>query len=752
MAFPTTERLARASARRPWLVVGIWIVVLVIGGFLASGINGVLTSDFKFTTKPESAKADQLLQDRLRGPDRAHEQVLLRSTTATVDDPAFRAPAELLIGEMRVLGGTVESAVSYYETQSPDLVSQDRRTLLVPVTLLGKKGEAADNVAPLMKVIKAADGRDGLEVLTAGDGSIARAFNQGSAKDAETGETIGIPVALIILLLVFGAAVAAGIPVLMAIVSIVVTFGVAAIIGQTYQLSFLLLNIVPMIGLAVGIDYTLLIVQRFREERAHGLDKHEAIAMAGATASRTVLFSGGTVIVGLLGMTVVPSTVYRSIAIGTSVVTAVAVLSALTLLPAVLSLLGDRVNWLKLPFIQGIVRRDVGADSGFWGRVASAVMRHPWVSVIGAGGLLVGLAVPALWLNLGLSGVTTLPAGDSTRQAFGILQSGFSAGRVSPVEIVVDAPDVQATSVQAAVSRLRQDLAADPSGKYGQATVETNPAGNLLLLSVPWDGDPNSDAAMAAVRRLRNDTIPAAFNGVDARVYVTGVTASNADFYVVIRTYAPYVFAFVLGLSFLLLMLVFRSIVVPAKALVLNLLSVGAAYGLLVLVFQDGVGQRLLGFQRAESIEAWLPLFLFSVLFGLSMDYHVFLLSRIRERFDETRDNAASVAFGLRSTAGMITGAALIMVAVFTGFALGDMVSLQQVGFGLAVAVILDATIIRSVLVPASMELLGDWNWYLPSWLGWLPRLQFEPRGHPRAPQPAPAPLRDRMPAEGESA
>jgi RND superfamily putative drug exporter len=354
-------------------------------------------------------------------------------------------------------------------------------------------------------------------------------------------------------------------------------------------------------------------------------------------------------------------------------------------------------------------------------------MGHPWISVTLSVGALVALALPALALDLGLSGVSTLPEGYDSRRAFEVLDGEFSAGRISPAEIVVVAPDVTVEAVQDGVERLKQGLAADGEGVFGEPTTEANDAGDLLLLTVPVAGDPNSTAAHDAIKRLRSAIVPAAFDGVDADVLVTGETAGNEDFYNVIRTYAPYVFGFVLGLSFLLLMVVFRSIVVPVKALIMNLLSVSAAYGLLVLVFQKGIGSDMLGFQQTETIEAWLPLFLFSVLFGLSMDYHVFLLSRIRERFDETGDNASSVAFGLRSTAGMITGAAMIMVAVFTGFALGDIVPLQQVGFGLAVAVILDATIIRSVLVPASMELLGDWNWYLPSWLQWLPRLQVEP-------------------------
>jgi RND superfamily putative drug exporter len=730
-----TQRLALMSARRPWVTVAVWLVLLVAGGALTMNIGDVLTSEFGMSVKPESQKADDLLEERLRGERQGEELVLVMSGDGgpTVDDPAFQSAAERIIEDLRAETERVSTVISYYETQAPGLVSANQRVLVIPVRIIGDVAEGADNVKPVVDVVEEANGRDGFEVLTAGEGSIARTFNEANAHDAEAGERIGIPIALVILLLVFGAAVAAGIPLIMAIVSIVVAFGIATIIGQTYDLNLLVTNIVPMIGLAVGIDYALLIVQRFREERTHGLQKLDAIGMAGATASRTVLFSGGTVIVGLLGMMIVPSNVYRSIALGTCTVCAVAVLAALTLLPAVLSLLGDRVNALRIPFVGKQSAQAQDDREGFWGRVSSLVMGHPWISVLVSGGILIALAAPAATISLGLSGISTLPEGYEVRRAFNVLEENFSGGRVSPVEIVVDAPDVNAPDVQQGIERLKASIAGDEL--FGDVTTETNGAGDLALISFPISGDPDSDRAHAAIRELRDDTIPAAFEGVDADVLVTGTTAGNEDFYGVIRTYAPYVFAFVLGLSFVFLMVVFRSIVVPAKALIMNLLSVGAAYGLLTLVFQHGIGAGLLGFQETENIEVWLPLFLFSVLFGLSMDYHVFLLSRIREHFDETGDNARSVAFGLRSTAGMITGAAMIMVAVFIGFALGDMVALQQVGFGLAVAVILDATIIRCVLVPASMELLGDWNWYLPSWLRWLPDLRIE--GPKRATAPA---------------
>jgi len=721
-SFSVTERLAKASARRPLVVVGLWVALFLIGGFLASGIGDVLTTEFTVTNEPESVRADQLLEERLRGPEQARELVIVGSTSATVGDAEFRSFVDGLLAEIRGLGGVVQGATSFYETGDESLVSADHHRTLLPVAIAGDVEEASDNVVPLVDLVEEANARVGVEVMTAGAGSIDRTFNETSEQDLQRGELIGIPIALIILMLVFGTAVAAGIPLMLAVLAIVVSVGTVALIGQAFELNFLVLNIMTMVGLAVGIDYSLFIVHRYREERRRGLAKQEAIAKAGATASRAVLFSGGTVIVGLLGLFIVPTNVYRSQAVGAITIVVFTVLAALTLLPAVLSLLGDRVNALRLPLLQR--GRSSEDEGGFWGRVTSVVMAHPLISAVGAVTILVAAAVPFFTIDLGMAGVSTFPQDTEVRRAFETLDRDFSAGLISPAEIVVDAPDVNAPAVQESIDDLLDTLDADE--EFGAATRETNEAGDLALVSVLIAGDPEGDAAQDAIRRLRNEYIPAAFAGVDAEVLVTGTTAGHEDLFSVIRTYTPWVFAFVLGLSFVLLLVVFRSLVVPVKALIMNLLSVGAAYGLLVLVFQHGVGNEIFGFQRTETIQVWLPLLLFAFLFGLSMDYHVFLLSRIRERFDQTRDNAGSVAFGVRTTAGIITGAALIMVAVFSGLAAGDLVQLQQVGFGLAVAILLDATIVRSVLVPASMQLLGELNWYLPKWLHWLPDLRVE--------------------------
>jgi putative drug exporter of the RND superfamily len=406
------------------------------------------------------------------------------------------------------------------------------------------------------------------------------------------------------------------------------------------------------------------------------------------------------------------------------------------LLPALLSLLGDRVNSLR------VLRRrtELGTESShrFWNAITRGVMGRPVFSLLIGAGILIAASLSYFNINMGFSGVSTMPDDAPSRQAFDILASEFSGGLNSPIEVVADG-DANSSEVRGAITDLRELL--DQDELFGPSRVEVDEAADTTVVSFPVNADPSSEVATSSIERIRDDYVPTAFQGVNAQVLVGGDTAFNQDFFDMTASNTPVVFAFVLGLSFLLLMVVFRSIVVPLKAIVMNLLSVGAAYGLIVLVFQEGVGADLFGFQQVEAIEAWLPLFLFSILFGLSMDYHVFLLSRIKERFDQTGDNAESVAFGLRTTGGLITGAAAIMVAVFGGFAAGDLVALQQTGFGLAAAVLIDATLVRSVLVPATMKLLGDRNWYLPRWLEWLPNISVENAKPPaeRVFRPSPA-------------
>ena len=484
-----------------------------------------------------------------------------------------------------------------------------------------------------------------------------------------------------------------------------------------------------MVGLAVGIDYSLFIIARFREERARGLEKRDAIGRAGATATRAVVFSGITVVLALFGMVMVPTTVFFSIGLGAVLVTIITVIAALTMLPAILSLIGDRVNAWKLPFIPAADGTHDDDTGGFWNTVTRIVMGHPWPALIIVGGLLVAATIPYFGIKTGAAGIDTLPDGFRSLQAFNVLREEFpgQVGGVSAADIVIDG-DVTDPEVQAGIERLRLSLEGHPI--FGASTYETSDdgvlghTGDLGRLKVVMPVDSATTRATDAISELRETYIPDA--RIPADVFVGGQAAINRDFFDLADRWTPIVITFVLALSFVFLLVVFRSIIVPIKAILLNLLSVGAAYGLLVLVLQEGVGNELFGFQQVETIEAWLPVFLFSILFGLSMDYEVFLLSRIRERYDQTGNNADSVAFGLRSTAGIITGAALIMVAVFGGFALGDLVIFQEMGFGLGVAILLDATLIRAILVPASMKLLGDRNWYFPKFLEWLPDLRVQ--------------------------
>ena len=737
-------------------------MLVVLGlGIVGRLLDSATTTDFRLAGRYESERAGALLADRLRGPEKANEIVIVQSPTLTVDDEAFRAKVEGLhaeitgLGEETVSGGFNDSPLLYHYFQAADagplitpeqqallfplLVSEDRSTVLMHYTLAGTVQEATERVEALFEIAEEADSVDGFRVLIGGDASVAYEQNELATHDLERGERFGVPVALLVLLLLFGAVVATLLPLGLAIVSIVIALAGVALVGQINQLVFFVTLMVVMIGLAVGIDYSLLIVSRFKEELGHGLGPKDAVARTGNTAGRTVFFSGATVVLALVGLLIVPASFYQSLALGAIFVVLSSLAATLTLLPAVLALLGPRVDMLTVPFLTRFSLKSPDATKeGFWEAITKVVTRWPVVSILAIGVPMIVVTlfyfnVGALGIDgiqTGLNDVNTYPDSARTKEAFIIFKEEFSQGEVSPAgflspaEIVIDG-DISDPRVSEAIGRLQGIILASPDFPV-PPELTVNDAEDLALLTLPFPGESTSRQATAHVETLREELIPAAFDGVPAEVYVGGLSAESADFYGIVTVYTPVVFVFVLGLSFLILMMVFRSIVIPIKAILMNLLSVGATYGLLVLVFQKGLGAGLLGFDRAEVIDAWLPLFLFTILFGLSMDYHVFLLSRIRERYDETENNTEAVAYGLRSTAGIITGAALIMVVVFGAFATGETIINQLMGFGLAIAVLLDATLVRSVLVPASMEVLGRGNWYLPPFLRWLPDLRVE--------------------------
>jgi putative drug exporter of the RND superfamily len=734
----STQTLASLSARHPWRTIGSWIVVTFLA-LVAIGVllGGSLTTEGKPTNDPESERALDA-RERAFPPDprtSATDIVVVRSDRYTVDSPQFESFVERLASgsETRALA----RAPTYLTDASPSLVSADRHATMIPIGIVDE-----DEAESVVDAVERADTDAAFAVAVTGEETLDHDFNLLSQEDLESGELqFGLPAALIILLLVFGAVVAGLIPLLMAIVSIIVALGFVSLLAQPFELSVFVINMLTGMGLALGIDYALFVVSRYREERSRGREQFEAIAFSGLTASRAVVFSGTAFVVAMFGMLLVPSSIMRSLAVGAILVGVVSVIAATTLLPALLGLLGDRVDSLRIPFVGRRVLESAGSESRFWGAIVRRVLGRPGLSLALSAGLLVVLAAPVFGLDVGTSGVSALPDRFASKQGFLALERDFPGTTTDPAEIVV--VDASGPATERALTALRTNLAADP--RFGEGEIRRSANGAVAVLSVPIRGDPSDESAVAAVKELRSDIVPEAFAGTDAEVLVGGTTSENIDYFSSVIDPAPYVIGLVLLLTFVLLTVVFRSVVVGATAVILNLLSVAAAYGLLVTVFQYGIGAGLLGFQQADTIEAWVPLFLFSVLFGLSMDYQVFLLSRIKERYDECGDTTDAVTFGVASTARIITGAALIIVAVFSGFARGDLIMFQQMGFGVAVALLLDATIIRSVLLPSAMRLLGDWNWYLPQWLAWLPRLQVEGGSTEVVSTPLPASSRAEM-------
>jgi uncharacterized membrane protein YdfJ with MMPL/SSD domain len=722
----STTALARACSRHAGRTLAVW--GLVVAGSIAA-LAFVLTgftTEATGTNNPESERAsDRLLTAFPPDPARAvTDLVVVRSARLTVDDDGFRTFVDGLVRAGRQTGAVL-SGITYFNTGDRSLVSADRHATLVPVNITD-----ADAAGDVIDVIQRADADPDFAVAITGKMTSDHDFNVLSERDLQNGELkFGLPAALLILLLVFGTVVAGLVPLLMALVAIITALGLVSLLTQLFELSIFTTNMLTGMGLALGIDYALFIISRYREERGRGQAPDEAILATGGTASRAVLFSGSAFVIAMFGLLIVPSTIFRSLAAGAILVGITSLAAALTLLPALLGLLHDRVDAIRLPIVG---RRSVdraNPEGRLWSAIIDRVLRRPALSLALAVAGLVALALPAFGLSIGTAGVSTLPDDLAAKQGYLALLRDFAAQTADPVHIVVTH---HSGSVSTALQQLHDQLADDPRFGPGEIRVGSDGVADLV---VPVGGDPAGDEAIAAVRDLRERLVPAAFQGTNADPLVGGTTSENVDN---VTNPAPIVFAFVLGLSLVLLTIAFRSVAIALTAIALNLLSVGAAYGLLVLVFQYGVGASVLGFQTVDIVEAWVPLFLFSVLFGLSMDYQVFLLSRIRERFDQYADTAAAVRWGVASTARIITGAALIIVAVFSGFARGDLVMFQQMGFGVAVSLLIDATVIRSVVLPSVMVLLGDRNWYLPRWLEWIPHLEVE--GHVDT-EPKPRPV-----------
>ena len=581
--------------------------------------------------------------------------------------------------------------------------------------------EAANHIGGVQGIVEEADGQNGFDVAVTGSASFYSDAQELARADLERGEAIGVPVALVILILVFGTLVAAGVPLVLSIFSIVLGLALTIAFGSLFDISIFALNVLTAMGLAVGIDYSLFIVSRYREERAGGREKLEAIGAAAATASNAVFFSGMTVVLAMVGMLIVPMSVFPSLGIGAMAAVFAAVLAALTLLPAILSLLGDRIDALKVPYLYHAVHRP--GREGWWGRAARTMMKRPAIGLALGATLLLLLAAPTLLMKTGGFSAASFPDRYSSKQGLTMLGRDFPAGLSQPVSVVVDG-DLGDEDVQDGLRRFI--TAVDEDGRFTPVGVQTSADGSLAVVRLVQDAEAMTDEARTNVLALRGDLVPEAFAGVPASVFVGGQTAGDIDSTQITDAYMWIVIAVVLALSFVLLLVAFRSVVVSLSAIVMNLLSVGASYGVITLVFQKDWGASLLGLTPVSTIESWVPLLMFCVLFGLSMDYQVFLLSRIRESWGETHDSRDAVVFGVQSTAGIITGAALIMVAVFAGMASGRFTVLQQLGLGLAVAVLLDAFVVRTVIAPAMIALIGERFWWMPRWLEWLPRIGVE--------------------------
>jgi RND superfamily putative drug exporter len=688
--------VSRWSTGRPVLAITGWLTFVVLA-VLALSLTG--SKALQNGAVGESARGYAMMDSHqvwLPQP----EYVYLHSDALTAGAPAFRAAIGQVATRMRGdLGGPVRVAVS-----------RDGHAALVSATVNGP----FDSAGLSASVASVAASHPGVSAVVADPTS-------GAANDLHRAEQLSVPVTLVVLLISFGALVAALVPVALAATAVVAAFGLLGPLSQLFPLDDSVKTVVLLIGMAVGVDYALFYVVRSREERSRGASTHEALERTARTSGRSVVIAGTTVAIAMAGQFVVGSDIFNGIAAGTIAVVACAVIGSVTVLPATLALLGPRVDRGRIRFLPHLA---TDGESRFWGGLVDRVLRRPVLAACLSAGVLVALAVPALGMHVAKPSSNALSSASQSELAARITHEFPSTS--APAIVVATWPDSQRAAARRAVGRLEALATADGIA-HPPFAANLGPGGRSLALGLPLTGFGDNAPSRNAVRELRNVLVPETLGRVPgAHTAVTGDTAQDIDFTNQMRHGVPYVIGFVLALAFVLLLVAFRSIVVPLKAIVLNLLSVGASYGVLVLVFQHHWAEGALGFRSDGAIISWLPLFLFVVLFGLSMDYHVFILSRVREGVDRGMSTDAALRYGIGRTAGVVSAAALVMVGVFSLFGTASALDLKEAGVGLAVAVLLDATVVRGVLLPATMKLLGERNWYLPGWLAWLPRANLE--------------------------
>jgi uncharacterized membrane protein YdfJ with MMPL/SSD domain len=710
-------RMGRWSASH-WKTATYGWLAFVLVTFGLGGMVGTRSID-NAAGPGESGRMDRILEAGFEQS--ATEHVLIQSRSARAGTPAFDAAVADVVEAISNLA-VVRDIRSPLTPGNADQVSEDGRSALVEFEIRGAKDEAVDKIEPVLDAVATAQlDHPEFSIGEFGDASAENAVATAYEDDLGKAGTLSLPITLIVLVLTFGSLVAAGIPLLLALTAVFATFGLIALSSVLLPVAMQAPAMVLLIGLAVGVDYSMFYLKRERQERAAGRSPQAALEIAAATSGRSVLISGLTVMVAMAGMFLTGDSTFASLALATILVVAVAVLGSLTVLPALLSRLGDKVDRGRIPLV-GRLRRDEG-EGRIWGAIVDRVLRRPALSAILAASVLVAIAAPAIQLRLAAQGPESFPKGLEVIATYDRMQQAFP-GSALPANVVVQAPSVRTPAMQRAIADLERRALA--SGRaFEPITVDVNSAGTVANITVPIAGNGTDAASNASFRMLRTEVVPQTVGALpDAQAGVTGQTAKWRDEADALRSNLPPVVAFVLLFAFGLMLVAFRSIVVATKAIVLNLLSVAAAYGVLVIVFQHGVGKGVLGVSSAAGIDAVVPLLLFVILFGLSMDYHVFILSRIRETFDRGKSMDEAVSYGIKSTAGVVTSAAIVMVAVFAVFATLSWPFFKQFGIGLATAILIDATIVRAVLLPASMKLLGDWNWYLPKWLEWLPRLE----------------------------
>jgi uncharacterized membrane protein YdfJ with MMPL/SSD domain len=744
-------RAGRWSAEHWKTATALWLLFVAVA-VAAGHIAGThKLSDAEYATG-EAARAEQILAGA--GFDTpASEEVIVRSPTYVVDAPGFRATVRDVTRTLRSLPQVVN-----VRTGAAGQVSRDKQAQLIQFDMRGKLDTAYERVGPVLDAVSRLQRtHPGYTVAEFGYASATKEYNDTLGRDFANAERLSVPATFVVLLFAFGAFVAAGVPVVLAFSAVLGSIGIAQLSSHVAHASDATNSIILLMGMAVGVDYSLFYLKREREERAAGKRERESLFRAAATSGQAVLISGLTVLIAMAGMLFAGSKIFTSIGIGTMIVVFVSLVGSLTVLPALLGKIGDRVELgirqvlaatllLALrplhrrprPLVWAretptLLRKLKGGrpESRVWAVIVRWAMRFPAVAVAVSAGFLIVLALPLLSIHTKLPTFTDLPKSLQLVRTYDTIQQSFP-GAEDPVHVVVKAPNVSTARFRAVYAETRRRALATGVIKEPIRLV-VNPSHTVARIDFALAGKGQDKTAIRALGTLRTKVIPQALAALPrgTQIAVTGQTAGTHDFNETMKHRIPYVFAFVLGLAFLLLLVTFRSIVIPIKAILLNLLSVAAAYGVLVWIFQQGHLEGALDFESNGAVVTWLPLFLFTVLFGLSMDYHVFILSRIKELVDNGMSTDEAVARGIRTTASTVTAAAAVMVAVFVIFASLQAIMIKQMGVGLAVAVLLDATVIRGVLLPAAMKLLGRWNWYLPRWLEWLPRLNVQARTAP---------------------